>query len=427
MNTTQRREAAQYLLKAIAAAASDDNTPAAEALMALYEVLKQPVPPCELPGIVGKSMSQSATESDSNILVRAALEKDAVSVAAAMEHAGASVLAIAPSAEHPGEYLVFARYDPCKTSVDKIDRWIDVTELPVVDEDANPLFFECLGKRYDVSVSKTESAKIYRFEYDSHLWEIKGFKNHVWPRQGYVLANPSDYRIVADGVQKSAVFKFSAGAVVEHMQAIGVPVSNTDQTKVPVKTIFFEFLGESYKVEKKESDSQLEFRFEFMGRNWLITAPQNTLFPSGLRLGHYEFTELKGTVLEKGMFRFNGGGSPIGLEFEAIGAPVPNMEEAEDTPPKPCFEHEGKLYDVEIKETVFNKELRFFWGLHRWKADKPRDFEWPKGNVKLVDYDLRPIPGTVHSQGGFIFDSDDSIGFVEIKAMGTSVAKEPVN
>ncbi len=262
MNTTQRRDAAPYLLKAIAAAANDDNQPAAEALMALYEVLKQPVPPCELPEIVRKSLLPA--------------------------------------------------------------------ESPVADEpDANPLFFECLVKRYDVSVSKTESAKIYRFEYDSHLWEIKGFKNHVWPKQGYLLANPSDYRIVADGVQKSAVFKFSAGAGVEYMQAIGVPVSN--------------------------------------------------------------------------------------------------MEEAEDAPPKPRFEHEGKFYDVDIKETVFNKELRFFWGLHHWKSDKLRDFEWPKGNVKLVDYDLQPIPGTVHSVGGFIFDSDESIGFVEIKAMGTSVAKEPSN
>lgn len=139
MNTAQRREAAQYLLKAIAAAANDGNTPAAEALMALYEVLKQPVPPCELPEIVRKSMSQSATEPDSNVLVRAALEKDAVSVAAAMEHAGASVFAIAPSTERPGEYLIFARYDPRKTSVDEIDRWIDVTDLPVVDEpDAKP-------------------------------------------------------------------------------------------------------------------------------------------------------------------------------------------------------------------------------------------------------------------------------------------------
>ncbi len=163
MNATQRRDAAQYLLKAIAAAANDDNTPAAEALMALYEVLKHPVPPCELPEIVGKSLLPA--------------------------------------------------------------------ELSVGDEpEANSLFFKCLGKRYDVSASKTESAKTYRFEYDSHLWEIKSFENHVWPKQGYVLANPSDYRIVVDGFQKSAVFKFSAGAVVEHMQAIGTPVSNTEES-----------------------------------------------------------------------------------------------------------------------------------------------------------------------------------------------------
>ncbi len=56
MNTTQRRDAMSYLLKAIAAAANDDNTPAAEALMSLYEVLKLPVPPCRLPDIVKAGM-----------------------------------------------------------------------------------------------------------------------------------------------------------------------------------------------------------------------------------------------------------------------------------------------------------------------------------------------------------------------------------
>ncbi len=39
MSDNQQRNAANYLLKAIAAAVNDDNTPAAEALMALHKVL----------------------------------------------------------------------------------------------------------------------------------------------------------------------------------------------------------------------------------------------------------------------------------------------------------------------------------------------------------------------------------------------------
>ncbi len=62
MNTDQRRSAAQYLLKAIAAAADAGDTPAAEALMSLYETLKHPFAPCDLPDIVRRSLEGGQKE-----------------------------------------------------------------------------------------------------------------------------------------------------------------------------------------------------------------------------------------------------------------------------------------------------------------------------------------------------------------------------